>query len=101
MNLMQTRIAALAAALAIPTSIALGSIAVAQNAPHSAQGALATTTIAQAAPHADNDVETNDGPDNDNVEAGPGSADKETADGPETIDTPEPGDTPDAPAQRS
>lgn len=78
----QTRIAALAAVLALPTGIAAVSIASAQNATH------AVTAAPVTASHADNDAETNDGPDRDQVQAGPGN-----------VDTPEPGDQPDAPGQ--
>ncbi len=106
MNRTQTRLAVLAAALTIPTGFAVGSIAFAQNAHHVA-------TVAQAtAPHAQTDAETNDGPDTDNIQEGPGNwdkadtpdkgekADKETADGPQTADVKEAGDMPDAPASR-
>ncbi len=84
MNRKQTRLAALAAALTIPTGIVAGSIAFAQSSPHVA-------TVAQAnAAQAENDVETNDGPDTDNVQAGPGNSDQ--ADMPEKADTAETAD---------
>lgn len=86
------RLAALAAALTIPTGIAVGSVAFAQSSSHVA------TVAAASAQQAESDAETNDGPDRDNIQEGPGNSDKAGA--PEKADAPETGDKPDAPAAR-